>query len=286
MYLGSFAALFSSLVWAWCSVLFTPVVARHGAPTVGLSKSLIALFFLSLTALIIGSPIPTGPVVLALSLSGIVGMGLGDVAYLSALRDAGVRQTTLLQSTAPLFLLIYSLFHGHHLGSSTIIGILCMTVGVVDVTRRRFQSTAIVYPRPVRGALLGLLSPMCQATGILLAKSATDDVGPVTAATTRILAASLSIAMGMLVMGRLDLIRASFKPAVMRDASIPSFFGTYVGVLAMMFAIQKTPPAVSGALLSLTPLFAIPVSARLLGEPIRPEVLPGSVLCIIGVMLL
>jgi drug/metabolite transporter (DMT)-like permease len=285
-FLGALSALSSSLIWAWSSVLFSKVVAHHGAMVVGLVKSLIAVVFLGVTVVVVQAPFPASPEFVALALSGIIGMGLGDVAYLRALRDAGVRQTTLLHSTSPLFLLGYELSQGADLKGRTILAVLLMTVGVMDVTRRRLSNSSPRYPFPIRGAVLGLLSAICQAAGILLAKGATDTVGPFSAATVRITAAAGAIALAFFCLGRARELIGSFRPTVLRDAALPSFFGTYVGVLLMMTAIRLTEPSVSGALLSLTPLFAIPVSARLLGEPIRPEVLPGSILCVIGVCLL
>lgn len=283
---GVASALLATLLWSWSSVLFSPRVGRHGAIAIGLAKSGIAAVLAFATLALAGQSLPSGRHAALLALSGVVGMGLGDMAYLRGLRDAGVRQTTLLHSTAPLYLLAYSALAGSGIRGTTIAGVLCMTAGAMDVTRRRLRGPGTLHPRPVRGMVMGVLAAVCQAGGILLAKDATHAAGPVGASAIRLASAALFTALFLAAARITGASRPVLGWQALKDAALPSFFGTYLGVMAMMAAIRFTEPPVAAALLSLTPLFAIPMSYRLLGEPIRPEVIPGSLLCVLGAILI
>ena len=71
-----------------------------------------------------------------------------------------------------------------------------------------------------------------------------------------------------------------------RRAVEPIFLGTFLGVLCMTVAIDESPEAVAGAILSLTPVFAVPLSYWLFGEPVRWQTLIGTCIAAGGVALI
>lgn len=298
--LGALAALLSAGLWAWSSVLFLPLVKRHGAFACNLLKSGIAGLMLLITSYAINGEAFFGTMgqhdVVMLVLSGLVGMALGDYAYLAAIGKVGVRQATLLHSTNPLWLLMASLALGlEALTTWQIVGVLCITFGVLDVTRRRSsqakkdagQGRAHGRALPTSGILLGLLAALGQAAGILLSRDAAQLCSPLTSAALRLLAATLGLLLTALLSGRLKASLRIFADKESRlPALVPTFFGTYLGVMCMMMAIANLPEAVSGALLSLVPIFAIPISWWLLKEKVHRATLIGTCIAVAGVVLI
>ena len=281
---GILAALISSTLWAWASVRFSCLVPRYGPFVLGLFKAWVAATLFWITMAILGESLPSKEASWALMASGVLGMGLGDVAYLAALGACGVRVTTLIHATHPLLILAYGLLGGSTLGTRSIIAIFLITLGVIDVLRRR-SGQDLERPHFNRGVILACISAACQASGVILSKPAMDETQPVTAAALRLTAAGVFIALTMAVRSP-HRLKLAFTRNVAKDAVAPSVIGTYLGIIAMMMAIKALPPAVAGALLGLTPIPAIPFSTIMLKEPLNPNVIPGTLMVVIGVALL
>jgi drug/metabolite transporter (DMT)-like permease len=62
--------------------------------------------------------------------------------------------------------------------------------------------------------------------------------------------------------------------------------GIGIGSLLFLFAIQVTGAAKTAALSSTSPLFAVPLSAVFLHERLTIPVVLGTILCVVGVILL
>lgn len=293
--IGILAALASCTCWAWSSVRFAPLVAEHGPFAVNLFKAGFALLVLAV-ALPLELDLDTAwPIeaeeLTTLLLSGFVGMALGDWAYLQAMRRTGVREATLLHGTNPVFLLLYGLLgFGHALVGAEIAGVLLVVAGTSLVVTAR--APAGPGGRAARGVGLafGLLAALGQAGGIVLSKPALPPEGgvPVLLGTAiRLVGAVCGLLVIAALRGRLQGALGHLRdPVLWRRASFPAFVGTFLGVRLMMLAISESKSAVAGALLSLTPLFVLPIAWHRLGERFGPRVVFASAVAVGGVVLL
>ncbi len=68
--------------------------------------------------------------------------------------------------------------------------------------------------------------------------------------------------------------------------ALGSIFGPVAGVWLSLVAIDRAPIGVASTLMSLTPLFLIPVSRLVFREPIMPRAVFGTLLALAGVALL
>ncbi|MCB9830884.1 MAG: DMT family transporter [Planctomycetes bacterium] len=265
--LGNGAALFSCFLWSMSILMFQPLLRRHGAPGCNLYKSCVASLLFALTsAVLLAAGVATMPNARdagMLLCSGLVGMAIGDFAFFESMVRIGARQTTLVQSTSPVFLLLFSIWNpDEQMGRVEIIGVVLVVLGVMEVTRRQRFREPTAGKAMIAGTLLALVSALAQAIGIILSKEALADSHPVLASNCRLLGAALGMYLGMLLLGRHRRAVAVFRDrAFLKDAFTPAFLGTYLGILTMMFAIGAGKTAVAGALLSLTPVFMVPVAA-------------------------
>lgn len=291
---GVAAALCASLLWAWGSARFMPLVAKHGPFALNLFKAVVGAALFWSTCAVLGV---TGSDVLAgcgsdetvwLVVSGIIGLAAGDYCFLASVDRVGVRQATLLHGTAPLWLLLLNLVGvGQALGAMQVVGILLVVGGVLDVTRRRTERLGGV-DRAKSGLLLGLLAALGQAVGIQIAKAPTVACESVVLVSAVRLTGAMA---GLLVIAVLTRQMASFA-GLLRDRKSrvrsiePVLLGTFLGVLCMTLAIDAAHEAVAGALLSLTPVFAVPVSRWLHGDPVHWQTLIGTCIAALGVALI
>ncbi|MAG59059.1 MAG: hypothetical protein CMJ83_22455 [Planctomycetes bacterium] len=289
---GVIAALGSSCLWAWSSTRFQPIVAKHGALACNMFKATLGTaFFVVALAILAGFTDVLHDLdarsTWALVASGVIGMSLGDWAYFATIQRLGVRQATLLHGTAPLFLLGFDRFGEEALGTGQIVGLILVVLGVLGVTLRRAEGTT---ERPARfrtGLMFGLLAALAQALGVQIASEPAHACDPLTVSTLRLGSASIGLFFLGAVGGRLRTMLSVFRDSATRIRAIePVFLGTFLGVLTMSIAMGATPPAVAGALMSTTPIFVIPMSWWLLGEPVRGSTLFGTCVAALGVALI
>jgi len=294
MTIGVVSALISALLWAWASTRFQPLVQRHGSLACNLFKTLIgtSLFWLLTLALLAGDSVFEGmgdQEATLLLVSGFLGMALGDWAYFISIHRVGVRQATLLHGTTPVFLLAANLLGvGRTLGILQIVGVLLVVIGVLDVTRRRAGRSPDASPAHFRsGILFGLLAAIAQATGIIVAADPASRCHAAPVSALRLSGAAVGLLGIAIVSGQLRPALVFFRDRESRTRALePVLVGTVVGVLFMTVAIARADPAIAGTLLSLTPVFAIPVSRLLLREAIHPATLVGTAVACVGVALI
>lgn len=293
--LGIVAGLSSAVLWAFASARFKPLLRVYGPFAVNLFKASLGclLFWITTTILSLGdADVFAGcgaHEAWILALSGAIGLAAGDYCYFVAIDRVGVRQATLLHGTAPLWLLIFSFIGpGDGLGTLQIVGILLVVGGVLDVTRRRVDAGSAPAARVRSGTVFGLLAAVGQAVGILVAKPPTDACeNPILISAVRLSGAVAGLVVIAGLLGQLPaFVRLIREREGGRRAIEPVFLGTFCGVLCMTVAIDSAHEAVAGAVLSLTPVFAVPVSYWLFKEPVRWQTLIGTCIATAGVALI
>lgn len=304
MIYGDLAALLSAAMWAVASVLFTREGRRTRPVVMNLVKSGGAAV-LFLMVLLIAPPGPMGRSGSAwlpaagpaawLALSGFIGIGLGDTFYFTSLGRIGVRRTMLLALLSPGFAAVGAALAGSPLpGPLAAAGIVVTLAGIVLVIRvaplpRAGAPAAAgpVHSRAGLGALsLGILSALCQGVGIVMAKGGIAETGVVAGSLIRLGAGALGLLLVDLMRGRSNTLAhellAGFRQGRLLLAA---FIGTFVGFYLFQLAILLGSPPVTAALVGTSPLFAIPLAARFLGERLPWQATLGTLVAVIGVAL-
>ncbi len=101
----------------------------------------------------------------------------------------------------------------------------------------------------------------------------------------RIVGAMMAMAVIFVIRGRAkELVRVSVQSQSWRLALLPSVVGTFMVIATMTVAIQMLKPAVSGALLALTPVFLVPMAFILLGQRVGMRAILGTIIAVSGVI--
>ena len=129
-YQGELAAGTAAAIWAGSSI-FDSQIGRQVSPLVlNLSKGLLAIAYLSVTMALTGDSFQLPSKALGLlSLSGLVGIALGDTVFFGALNRIGARLTLLINTLSPVATaLLADVFLGEKLRPLSYLGI-CLAIG-------------------------------------------------------------------------------------------------------------------------------------------------------------
>lgn len=191
--------LVASAIWAFTMIMAVVPASHLGSVAFNRYRMLCASLILTTAALIInGYQNFNYEWIFYLVFSGIVGIGLGDLALYASLNRLGPRLAELLFATNALFAIIFgitffneTLTFRRFIGISLICGGTFLTLLFSDEKKKdsRFATTNL----PVYLAVIcGLISAACQAGGQAIAKPALDQgANPIAASSIRMITALL-----------------------------------------------------------------------------------------------
>ena len=293
-YIGEIAALLTSLFWTITAVVFAEASRRVGSMVTNRVRLVIALIYLLLINLVLfGQPLPLNAGSDRwwwLSLSGIVGLSLGDMFLFRAYELIGARMGMLMLSLAPIIgALIAWLFFGETLRLVQILGIAVTLGGITWVVATRPADAARRPGISKRGLFYGFLAATGQALGLVLSKQAmADDFSPFAANIIRMLAATAVLWLVTLTQRQVGptLRSVRIQPAALKLLALGALVGPVLGVSASLLAVQHAEIGVASTLMALPPVFLLPVGYFFFKERFGWQTVAGTLVTIAGVALL
>lgn len=294
-FVGEFAALGTSICFAFGSTLFTLSGREIGSPLVNRARLLMALVFIIILHWItLGSLAPIDAETsnwFWLGLSGLIGFVLGDALLFQAFVMIGPRLSMLMMALSPVFSVILAwIFLSEELSLQELLGIALAVGGVIWVVAGDRLS---IPDKPGRyyliGILFGLGGAMGQAGGLVTSKIGLGDDFPALSGTfIRLLIATIIIWTFTTFRG---LTISSFKtlaahPRAVRFMTGAVISGPVLGVWLSLIAVQNAAVGIASTLSSLTPIFLLPVGFLVFGEKIGFRAVIGTLLAIVGTALL
>lgn len=292
-----FAASLAAFFFALNATCASRSVQASGSMHANLGRLIVATCVLGLFAHTLGhgfASASTG----WFFLSGIIGMGLGDLGVYAALPLLGARLTVLMTQclAAPIAALGEWLWLGTRLTAAQILWGAVILGGVMLALMPSRRSPPRVHVRPV-GFLFGLLAAAGQGLGALVSRKGVDAATAageaahnatfgLNAAYHRIIAGLVFTTLWFLmlrIIGRLPAVpAATANPAAKRRAFLwllaNGLVGPVLGVGCYQWALATTPSGLVLPIAATTPLLAIPIAFWIEGErPSRRSLLGGAV---------
>ena len=296
---GELAALLAAFFWAVASAIY----ARTGAcvPVLELNvlKGAIAIGAIGVTLLARAATWPVLPLAPAglLILSGTIGIGLGDTAFLAALKTLGSRRTLLFETLAPpLTALLGAILLAETLPTGAW-GAMALTLGGVFWTiRERTPVAEAVSDERLRvGLVWAFLAAVAQASGALLARSALrySEIDPLWSALLRLIAGTLcaSLLLGLrrqplsVLSARTADVTAPARWHTLGAVAAAALLGTYLGIWLQQASLKFAPVGIAQTLSATSPLFILPIAACS-GDRISKRAILGAAIASAGVALL
>jgi drug/metabolite transporter (DMT)-like permease len=292
-----FASFLAAFFFALNATCASHSVRALGALRANLSRLIVATIVLALFAHTIGHGF-TSASVGWFFLSGLIGMGLGDLGVYAALPMLGSRLTVLMTQclAAPIAALGEWLWLGTRLTVAQLTWGFVILAGVAFAIMPSQSNPPRVRVRPV-GFLFGLLAAAGQGCGALVSRkgvmtadaageAAHDAIFGLTAAYQRIVAGVVFIALWVLVLRLLRRLPAAppapADPAARRSRRwwilANGLAGPVAGVGCYQWALATTPSGIVLPIAATAPLLSIPIAFWLEGDrPTRRSIVGGVV---------
>ena len=293
-FIGELAALGTASLFAVTTWMFTSAGRAVGAQVTNRIRLIFALIYLMvLNIILFREPLPFSADPSRwfwLSLSGIIGLSLGDAFLFQSFVAVGPRLGSLLLSLAPIFSAVIAwLFFGETLTILQITGIVLALAGIAWVITSTDESPDTKQGDTRRGVIFGILAALGQALGLILSKKGmSGDFPAFQGNAIRMLAAVIFIWAWSALDGtaRSTVSAVRQKPQVIRLILIGAFVGPVLAVSLSLFSIQHAVLGVASTLMSLTPVILLPISHFVFKENVGWQAILGTVLAIAGVALL
>ena len=295
-FLGELAAIGTSIMFSIGPIYFTLAGKIVGSVVVNRTRLLIALgYLLVLHWIFIGSPIPMEAAAdrwFWLSLSGVIGFVIGDAALFQAFLVIGTRLTMLIFALNPILATVLAwVFMGESLSSVQLLGMLTTLVGVSWVLFERNNPTqqSLSSKEYAIGILLGVVAAAGQAGGSVTAKLGLyGDFPALSGQVMRVGSAAVTMWILAAVSRKVKDNFAILKQELMavKHLLLASFLGPVMGVFFSLVALQNSEVGVASTLMSLQPIFLIPIGFFFFKEKISWRAAVGTVITIIGVAII
>jgi len=290
-FLGELSAFLTACLWSCGALAFASATKRAGSFQVNVTRLILAAIYLVLLIALARLHVNLSTMQLVyLSISGVVGLSLGDTFLFKAFQEIGARVTMLIMSLAPAIAALFAyLALDETLSSTGVLGIAITLSGVslVVVDRGTVESKIAMT---TTGVVYAALAAVGQGTGLVFAKMAfrEGEVDGFVATAVRIIA-SLVLLVPFAAMTR------RFKnPARMfaddRKAflltALGSVLGPFLGISFSLIAIKHTKVGVAATIMALVPILMLPLVRIIYKEKLTWRATLGAVTAVVGVALL
>ncbi len=294
--LGPLAALGTSFCWSFTSTFFTLAGRRVGSMVVNRARLVLAVIFLMLTHwALLGAIFPWNASPerwFWLGLSGVLGLVIGDALLFQSFVWLGPRLSMLIMSLVPVISTLFAwALLGERLTAWQITAIFITVGGVASVILdQRGNNAAIVQGKAyLIGVLFGLGGAVGQATGLIAAKKGlVGDFSALSGTLIRMFVAMVALWAVTLLMRQAQETLRKLKEdrQALKYLFGGAFFGPFLGVYLSLVAVQATQVGIASTLMSLPPVFLLPISHFVFGERIGTRAIAGTLVAIAGVAML
>lgn len=280
---GIFLAFLSAFLWAVASFIWNQLNKQHITPlAISLGKAVIAYCCFLLAGLCIGYTIPDGKTFFKLSLSGFLGISIGDTSFFYSLKYLGPRRSVLLTIFIPILtVLLAFIFLNERVSVFQLIGMMVCIYGTIIVIRERIAEEESIHKKA--GIIWAGISIISCAASILLSKAALSNTGAFEASTIRLNAGVAGLLLYCIIRkNNLKDVTELLRPHSLKTLFVGSFFGTFLGIWSFIMSLKYTLASIAAVCNATTPIFILPLSYWFLKEKISIRAACGTVIAVAG----
>lgn len=289
--IGEFSALAAAFFWAGISIVFTTVAFRIGVVQLNIDRMILASTFLFVTILVfsVDYSINTEQLIF-LTISGFIGLVLGDSFLFKSFQEIGPRLTMLIYSINPAIAAILAYFFlGEVMEIMGIIGVMVALTGIGIVVMEKPKASD-KFRITQKGLIYGLLGAVGQAVGLIFAKGAYNygDIHSLTATFVRIASAAIvMLPIGLLLRKYKNPFKLYLKEhKTFRLVVLGSIMGPYLGISLSFVALTNTKIGIAATLMSTVPVIVLPLSWYFYKEKLSFISIAGAFITVAGIAML
>jgi drug/metabolite transporter (DMT)-like permease len=292
LYLGELAALATAGFWSTSSFLFTTASIRIGSIQLNIDRMLLAGVFIAITILVgnITFGLTTNQF-LYLTLSGFLGLTLGDTFLFAAFKEVGPRISMLIMSFNPAIATIAAwLFLGEDLAVVSVLGIGITLSGIALVILEKPKVDRSKFPITKMGIIFAFLAATGQASGLIFAKQAYNvgEIHFMTATFYRIITSIITLLpIGIYMKRYLNPIKLYKNDnKALKMVALGSIIGPYLGITLSFLAVTNTKVGIASTLMATMPIIMLPLTYFFYKEKLTTKSIVGAFIAVAGVSLL
>jgi drug/metabolite transporter (DMT)-like permease len=294
---GQVLALGTAFCWTISAIMFEAAGRRVGSIAVNLIRLLMAAALLvALNTVRRGMPFPSDAPAHTwfwLTLSGIVGFFIGDLALFRAYLLIGARLSTLIMSLAPVVAAVLGLVAlGERIGPLGWTGMTITLGGIAWVLSERRPSVEESHRVSRVGVLLAVIGAAAQAVGLVLGKhgmeiSPGEQYDPFAATLIRAIAGIVGFAIVISAAGLVDKTAAALRDRrAMTLMLAGAIAGPFLGVSLLLAAVQRVPSGVAQTIVATIPVLILPFAIFVKKERVSWRAGLGAAVTVAGVAVL
>ncbi len=284
--IGIAAALGSAFSWAVGAILFKRLGEEISPLGLTLAKGTLSAILLAIILILTQYEGVEEKSLLLLILSGLLGISVGDSLFFAALQDLGAHALVVLSTLGEvLTILLAVLFLGERHNITTWISLIFIILGIVVVLQAKL--TQEEQKSNVRGVILGLLSVFCMSVSIIIAKEALASISAIQATFIRMVSGTLGMFfLGVTTqqLGGWIVPLRDFKLVLHLLLSVA--FITFGGFWLSLVSIKYVDVSIANNLNTTDTIFVLFLAAIFLNENIKLKEVIGTILTMVGIMLL
>ena len=284
----SLVSLLSAGSWAIGAILWRKLGEQLSSYSMNLGKVVIGSLFLGFILLFAGLEPISSRSLAFLGLSGILGIAIGDTFFFLSLMQLGPRRASLMGSLNPVAIAVAAaIFLGERPAPGVWLGIVVTTFGVGWVLWERAAAAGDGTESISLGIRYGILSVLCTAGAVLLAKVGVASVPTVQAAWIRLLAGVAGLMFWGAARSELGKWLSPFsKGALLAKVAAVVSIVVVGGFWLSIVALKHIDASIAGTLNSTSPLFILPMSMVLMKEKLSFRTVLGTAIAVCGVALI
>ena len=211
---------------------------------------------------------------------------VGDVFYLSAIRDIGVSVAAPIASSFPLVVAVISWFwFGEALTFSVLIGTLIVVTGLALINIRPAEARGVAQSRYLRGVIAAILTALCWAIGLTFNKYLA-----LQGVSTEAMVFWRGIFFSVMAITFLPILSRTEKRNGQAPASVKSAMaavtagisGLIIGTWFYISSLFIVPMNVATPIASAGPMIAVIFACTFMGESLRPTQWLGIIFVVGG----
>ena len=289
-YFGELISFLVACCWTISAVSFERAGKMMGSLPMNLIRLLIAMLLLGIyTRVLYGRFLPVHMPAeqwIWLSLSGVVGLFLGDMCLFKSYTLIGSRFSQLIMTLAPLVAGFMGwVFLDEKLSVIHMLAIMVTLSGIALAILGK-ENGSLKLKFPWRGFLYAIGGAVGQSCGLVLSKVGVGSLDPFEATQVRMIAATVCFFALFSVTGRWNSVFSGLKSkTAMLYTTTGSFFGAFLGISFSLLALQYTSVGVAATLMALTPVLIIAPSVWFYHQKVSRSEIWGAILSVAGVSL-
>ena len=291
--MGELIALFVAFLWGLASIIWTAAGEKISPMELNLIKAVAAIGLVGLALLITGAALTplTGLSLTQMLLSGMVGIGMGDVALFAAFQKIGPTRTSMIKLLSPLLVSLVAFFSlSEKLTPVDFLGMVITIIGILLVVSERLPHSQISPRNYWEGVGLALLATLAEVIGVVFSHQVLvqTQLDPLWGTLLRLAAAAGFLAL-FAALTRRRIGGWLHKPEsgrLVRLIGAGVFCGTFIGLWLQQVVLKITAAGVAQTFFSATPLFILLLQSLAQRHLPSPRALGGVLVSLAGVALI